>query len=82
MAFLQNALLAGCSLLLRAVSGEVSDTNNHRIQRFEPGERRGAGDVSLLQMWGGRTVAGSAEGKSGDSLAELCMPTGRGGRLN
>mmetsp|Transcript_148352 Transcript_148352/g.210728 ORF Transcript_148352/g.210728 Transcript_148352/m.210728 type:complete len:376 (+) Transcript_148352:39-1166(+) len=42
----------------------VSDTNNHRVQRFRLGERQG------------ETVAGSAEGKSGSSLTELNMPTG------
>ncbi|CAE7198088.1 Trim71 [Symbiodinium sp. CCMP2592] len=42
----------------------VSDTNNHRVQRFRPGECQG------------ETVAGSAEGKSGSSLTELNMPTG------
>ncbi|CAE6918627.1 E3 ubiquitin-protein ligase TRIM71 [Symbiodinium microadriaticum] len=42
----------------------VSDTNNHRVQRFRPGERQG------------ETVAGSAECKSGCSLTELNMPTG------
>lgn len=42
----------------------VADTNNHRIQRFEPGELTGV------------TVAGSAAGKAGDGPWELCMPTG------
>eukprot|EP00435_Cladocopium_sp_Y103_P031094 s596_g7.t2 len=42
----------------------VADTNNHRIQRFQPGELTGV------------TVAGSAAGKAGDGLWELCMPTG------
>lgn len=42
----------------------VSDTNNHRIQRFLPGDLTGA------------TVAGSSSGTSGDGLSELCMPTG------
>ncbi|CAE7218951.1 trim71 [Symbiodinium pilosum] len=42
----------------------VSDTNNHRIQRFRPGERQG------------ETLAGSAECKAGSSLTELNMPTG------
>mmetsp|Transcript_22148 Transcript_22148/g.40734 ORF Transcript_22148/g.40734 Transcript_22148/m.40734 type:complete len:463 (-) Transcript_22148:59-1447(-) len=41
----------------------VADTNNHRIQRFEPGSLSGT------------TVAGSTEGKSGSGLAELNMPT-------
>ncbi|CAL1141671.1 unnamed protein product [Cladocopium goreaui] len=42
----------------------VADTNNHRIQRFQPGELTGV------------TVAGSAAGKAGDGPWELCMPTG------
>ncbi|CAK8989904.1 unnamed protein product [Durusdinium trenchii] len=42
----------------------VSDTNNHRIQRFRPVELKG------------ETVAGSCEGKAGSSLMELSMPTG------
>lgn len=44
----------------------VTDTNNHRIQRFEPG-----------QATPGTTVAGSKEpGKAGAGLDELDMPTG------
>lgn len=52
----------------------VSDTNNHRVQRFLPGELQGV------------TVAGSATGERGSGLGELDMPTGicadpRGGFL-
>eukprot|EP00931_Biecheleriopsis_adriatica_P114719 TRINITY_DN90632_c0_g1_i1.p1 TRINITY_DN90632_c0_g1~~TRINITY_DN90632_c0_g1_i1.p1 ORF type:complete len:391 (-),score=74.37 TRINITY_DN90632_c0_g1_i1:59-1156(-) len=42
----------------------VSDTNNHRIQRFEPGQLQG------------KTVAGSESGNAGASPSELNMPTG------
>jgi len=42
----------------------VTDTNNHRVQRFLPGETTGT------------TVAGSAAGLSGAGLDELNMPTG------
>eukprot|EP00933_Yihiella_yeosuensis_P004862 TRINITY_DN109263_c0_g1_i1.p1 TRINITY_DN109263_c0_g1~~TRINITY_DN109263_c0_g1_i1.p1 ORF type:complete len:363 (-),score=88.00 TRINITY_DN109263_c0_g1_i1:334-1422(-) len=42
----------------------VSDTNNHRIQRYESGELTG------------KTVAGSAKGEEGDGLTQLNMPTG------
>lgn len=42
----------------------VADTNNHRVQRFEPGQLVGT------------TVAGSADCKAGCDLASLNMPTG------
>lgn len=42
----------------------VTDTNNHRIQRFEPGQLQG------------KTVAGSESGKAGAGPSELNMPTG------
>lgn len=42
----------------------VADTNNHRVQRFAPGEAEGT------------TVAGSAQGRRGSGLNELDMPTG------
>lgn len=42
----------------------VADTNNHRIQLFQPGETTGI------------TVAGNAQGKTGNDLASLNMPTG------
>jgi len=42
----------------------VTDTNNHRVQCFEPGQKCGT------------TVAGSAEGVAGSGLGELNMPTG------
>lgn len=42
----------------------VTDTNNHRVQCFQPGETQGT------------TVAGSADGVPGAGLGELNMPTG------
>jgi len=52
----------------------VADTNNHRVQRFPfPTEAEPCAD-SLRPV--GITVAGDAEGKSGDSLVHLNMPTG------
>merc|ERR1712139_13825 len=42
----------------------VTDTNNHRVQCFLPGEEKGT------------TVAGSLEGLPGAGLGELNMPTG------
>merc|ERR1711920_900972 len=42
----------------------VTDTNNHRVQRFVPGQAAAT------------TVAGSKAAKSGSSLSELNMPTG------
>jgi sugar lactone lactonase YvrE len=42
----------------------VADTNNHRVQRFLPGELKAT------------TVAGSPCGQSGTGLGELNMPTG------
>lgn len=42
----------------------VTDTNNHRVQCFLPGETHGT------------TVAGSADGVAGAGLGELNMPTG------
>jgi len=42
----------------------VTDTNNHRVQCFLPGETQGT------------TVAGSADGVAGAGLGELNMPTG------
>jgi len=42
----------------------VTDTNNHRVQCFEPGQTTGT------------TVAGSVEGVPGAGLNELNMPTG------
>ncbi|CAJ1377655.1 unnamed protein product [Effrenium voratum] len=54
---------SGCAFLSDG-SLLVADTNNHRIQRFLPGELSG------------QTVAGSPEGKPGDGLSELQMPTG------
>merc|ERR1712046_560046 len=42
----------------------VTDTNNHRVQCFLPGETRGA------------TVAGSATGEPGTGIDQLNMPTG------
>jgi sugar lactone lactonase YvrE len=42
----------------------VSDTNNHRVQCFAPGQSAGV------------TVAGSAEGVAGTGLGQLNMPTG------
>jgi len=42
----------------------VSDTNNHRIQRFEVGKKEG------------KTIAGSEKGEAGDGLGELNMPAG------
>jgi len=42
----------------------VSDTNNHRIQRFEIGKKEG------------KTIAGSEKGQAGDGLGELNMPAG------
>lgn len=52
----------------------VADTNNHRVQRFPcPTEAEPCAD-SLHPV--GVTVAGNAEGKSGDGLGDLNMPTG------
>jgi len=45
----------------------VTDTNNHRIQRFSPGAGASAE---------GKTIFGSASGKAGAGLGELNMPTG------
>eukprot|EP00930_Biecheleria_cincta_P003005 TRINITY_DN103946_c0_g1_i1.p1 TRINITY_DN103946_c0_g1~~TRINITY_DN103946_c0_g1_i1.p1 ORF type:complete len:385 (+),score=75.14 TRINITY_DN103946_c0_g1_i1:98-1252(+) len=42
----------------------VSDTNNHRIQRFETGKKEG------------KTIAGSEKGQAGNGLGELNMPAG------
>lgn len=42
----------------------VTDTNNHRVQRFEPGQTVAT------------TVAGSKSGQSGSGPGELNMPTG------
>jgi len=42
----------------------VTDTNNHRVQCFAPGQTDGT------------TVAGSSEGVAGAGLGELNMPTG------
>jgi len=42
----------------------VTDTSNHRVQCFEPGQTCGT------------TVAGSAKGEAGPGLDELNMPTG------
>jgi len=42
----------------------VSDTNNHRVQRFAPGSLEGT------------TVAGSLFGVAGEGLCDLNMPTG------
>jgi len=42
----------------------VADTNNHRVQRFEPGQANGT------------TVAGSASGEPGEGQQQLNMPTG------
>jgi len=45
----------------------VTDTNNHRVQRFPAGSSAGAA---------AETVAGSADCAAGDGLGELNMPTG------
>jgi len=45
----------------------VTDTNNNRVQCFQPGSAEGAA---------GTTVCGSAEGVAGAGLHELDMPTG------
>lgn len=42
----------------------VTDTNNHRVQKFVPGDTTGT------------TVAGSRDGIAGSGLGELNMPTG------
>jgi len=53
-----------CAILDADGSLLVADTNNHRIQRFEPNSQEAT------------TLAGSSSCKKGDALHELDMPTG------
>lgn len=53
-----------CAVFDRDGALVVADTNNHRVQRFAPGELAGT------------TIAGSARGIHGSGLGDLNMPTG------